>query len=340
MNFKVSSIVASLLLFCTFIGCQQGDTRRIKPGDTPPTPCTKPPDNVFKAAEVDSELDIPQFLDTLKGKVKVNINPKFLNTASKASVDSEIRSYLRCLAIHEQGYTREQAAWLEASLSFTAQQEGRTQKERVAAYLEFLKAWPFPDSDPRSDAEKSVTNIFQKIVEVRGVYESIPSYKENAKRKVRATANKLGDQILNISDSNLGPSFEIAKYEYAAYAKMMAAAVENSDNDRIRISAEAVNSAEKTKSLILEAKKFAATGDENSTKLWNWISDGYDFERTLYILAVAQAINAKAGGTSTVYDVKETIKEIPSFYLEEYSPESHADLKWAIEKANTEVAND
>lgn len=108
------------------------------PGKDPTTGCDRPSASVFTAAGVDLTFAESTFGKIVTGDTRVVVTPQVISLASKAAADDEIRAYLRCLAIKHDGYTREQAAYLEECSLFM-----RT-SPTASQFLEWKKGNPFP----------------------------------------------------------------------------------------------------------------------------------------------------------------------------------------------------
>jgi len=100
--------------------------------------CQEPPPSVFTAAGIDAEFAQSKFGKIVTGDINLKTNPEVISLASKAVTDSRISSYLRCLAIHRDGYTKEQAAYLEELTSFM--RTGPTAEE----FIKWKSENPFP----------------------------------------------------------------------------------------------------------------------------------------------------------------------------------------------------
>lgn len=100
--------------------------------------CNQPPPDVFTKVGIDVHFAKSTFGKIVTGNIDVKSNPQIVTLASKAVTDDRIRSYLRCLAIKRDGYTLEQAAYLERLSAFMATLPSAQQ------FLEWQKINSFP----------------------------------------------------------------------------------------------------------------------------------------------------------------------------------------------------
>ncbi len=81
--------------------------------------CLRPPPDVFTQAGVDVTFAQSTWGKVVTGELKVKTDPKVVSLASNAATSDRISGYLRCLAIKRDGFTPEQAAYLERMLQFS-----------------------------------------------------------------------------------------------------------------------------------------------------------------------------------------------------------------------------
>lgn len=130
-------------------------------GETDQFGCKEPPPSVFTAAGIDAEFAQSKFGKIVTGDINLKTNPEVISLASKAVTDSRITSYLRCLAIHRDGYTQEQAAYLEELTSFM--RTGPTAEE----FIKWKSEYPFPGTKPAvgNVAEQDELAQAQKMIQ-------------------------------------------------------------------------------------------------------------------------------------------------------------------------------
>ncbi len=117
--------------------------------------CQEPPPSVFTAAGIDAEFAQSKFGKIVTGDINLKTNPEVISLASKAVTDSRISSYLRCLAIHRDGYTKEQAAYLEELTSFM--RTGPTAEE----FIKWKSENPFPGTNPEAGGATQQDELVQ-----------------------------------------------------------------------------------------------------------------------------------------------------------------------------------
>lgn len=110
-----------LLFIMVTIACLSFGACRPKPILQPETDnygCQKPPVDVFTSAGIDVKFAESTFGKVVTGEINIKSDPKVISLASQATGDERIKSYLRCLAIKRDGYTHEQAAYLDRLSAF------------------------------------------------------------------------------------------------------------------------------------------------------------------------------------------------------------------------------
>src|SRR5437667_11305566 len=165
-------------------------------------------------------------------------------------------------------------------------------------------------------ASKSVVDLMQKILVLRGTYEAIKDYGAIAENEVRRNAAPLAEQLTNIADEHLNLSHQIAKYEYAAYAYILAASVETNNEQRKKYAGHALALGKQAKALMEKARDLAARADHEGQTAFTWISRNRDLDRTRYVLAIALAIDARSGGSTSMNEVREGLNAISPGYLQ------------------------
>lgn len=117
-------------------------------------PCRKPPPDVFTAADVDMKMAQSTFGKVVTGDINVKTNPQVFLTASKAAIDNRIKAYLRCLEIHCNGYTPEQAVYFDQLAAFMETNPTPDQ------FVKWQERYPFPRT-----VEKPFTTKNQPVSE-------------------------------------------------------------------------------------------------------------------------------------------------------------------------------
>lgn len=103
--------------------------------------CRRPPPSVFTAVGIELGFAQSTYKGIVTGDIKVQTRPEVISLASKAVTDEQIRLYLRCLAIKRDGFTQEQAVYLEQMYAFL--QTSPTAEQFIA----WQKDNPFPLKD-------------------------------------------------------------------------------------------------------------------------------------------------------------------------------------------------
>ena len=178
-------------------------------------------------------------------------------------------------------------------------------------------------------ATNSVRDLMQKILVLRGTYETIKDYGAIAENAVRQDAAPLAEQLANIADAQLNLSHQIAKYEYAAYGYALAASVETNNLQRRKYAGQVLALGKRAIALMEKAKDLAAHADPEGQTAFTWISGNKDVDRTRYLMAIAFAIDARSGGSTSMNEVREGLNAISPGYLQDFPPETHPDLAWA-----------
>jgi len=82
--------------------------------------CIAPPASTFASVGADISVAQSTIGKVVTGDIKIKTQPEVINLLSKSVVDQELLSYLRCLAINQNKFTPEQAAYLESMFRFSA----------------------------------------------------------------------------------------------------------------------------------------------------------------------------------------------------------------------------
>jgi hypothetical protein len=81
--------------------------------------CIPPPASTFSSVGIDMSIAQSTVGKVVTGDIKIKSQPEVISLLSKSVSDQELRSYLRCLAINQNHYTPEQAAYLESMSLFS-----------------------------------------------------------------------------------------------------------------------------------------------------------------------------------------------------------------------------
>lgn len=162
-------------------------------------------------------------------------------------------------------------------------------------------------------------------------FERIDTSREYSIRIIRKEAPIVAKKILNIvPDENILLGHRITKYEYAAYAYMMAASVETDSSSIDFYINEGIKAGERTLELITTAKENASNSDYNKN-VYNWMVNEREEDRTKYILAVLYAAKSKKNHSTVGFSkIEELLESISPIYLEEFPIEADRHLRWYI----------
>lgn len=105
--------------------------------------CGYPPVSEFKSVGLDLDFEKSTFGEVVTGDVSLESKPQVISLASKAVADDKVRSFLTCLAIKRDGFTREQAAYLTEMNSFLST------KPSSQEFLQWKKTNPFPSENSK-----------------------------------------------------------------------------------------------------------------------------------------------------------------------------------------------
>ena len=140
--FRYNKTVFALLTPCLLILAVQGCGPKPITSSSQDSGCTAPPADVFTQTGIDLEFAQSTFGKVVTGDLSVTTNPEVVSLASQAASDERMRTYLRCLAIKEQGYTQEQAAFLDLQAAFLATNPTPEQ------LMQWQQENPFPGGSP------------------------------------------------------------------------------------------------------------------------------------------------------------------------------------------------
>jgi hypothetical protein len=186
-------------------------------------------------------------------------------------------------------------------------------------------------TDSLTAAERQVKALKSDILVVRGDFETQTVYQQS-RDIVRHKASSLGEQLVNINDDSLGLGYRLIKYEYSAYAYVMAASVETEKSFRIAYAKKAIGFGQEALGIVKMIKKSSSQADGEALALWNWIVESDDDNRCHYTNAIALAIILRSGGTATLEDIRSEIAYIAPQFLEAFPLETNDDLKAVLGK--------
>jgi len=179
-------------------------------------------------------------------------------------------------------------------------------------------------------AESAIDKLKYKVIQLRGVFESMDDYGSPAVKDVRENSPRLARQILNLDDNMMDSRHKILKYQFAAAALVMAASVESDKTEQLNYADQAIDSGRKGIALMEEAIQRASGGNEHDQELYDWITSDRRKELMQYLLATSFAIKARAGDESAFEEVEKHLNAIPSAYKDRYPPDMEPNLKWVL----------
>ncbi|MBN4081162.1 hypothetical protein JYT44_02235 [Caldithrix abyssi] len=137
-----------LIMILTLITCSP---REVGPDSSPQDyDCPPPPTDVFTTVGVDLEFTQSTFGKVITGDFNIETDPQIIALASKAVTDDRLRNYLRCLAIHRDKYTNDQAAYFNLKSDFMATYPTTEQ------FLKWQKNNPYPKDNIGSPESKQI----------------------------------------------------------------------------------------------------------------------------------------------------------------------------------------
>ena len=120
--------------------------------------CVQPPSSIFTSAGIDLHFAKSTFGKIVIGNIDLSSNPQVISLATKAVTNDRIKSYLRCLAIKRDGYTQQQAVYLEELSAFMSTKP--TSKE----FISWQKANPFPVNQSDNKSTFHYSQYINKII--------------------------------------------------------------------------------------------------------------------------------------------------------------------------------
>ncbi len=178
--------------------------------------------------------------------------------------------------------------------------------------------------------ELTIVSLKKEIIDLRGShYETIDLYGSFACDDVKNSASKLGKLILETPTTGIRGSYLVMKFQYAAFAYMMAADTATSGPGRVNLANKSISAALESLSTIDNLKNKGQQGDTRAWKSYEWTINDNGHNRTLWILAKAYAIKAYETGED-IEKVSSTISMIDQAYLTRWNPESEKDIAWSI----------
>lgn len=183
--------------------------------------------------------------------------------------------------------------------------------------------------------EQAIIRLKENIMDLRGTYyETIDLYKQASCAEVRKSATTLGHLLLTASSQGVRGSYEVIKYQYAAFSYMMAADVETNNEDKITLSDEAINAAQKAIETIDNLKKSSIAGSNIDSEDYNWTIKDDGRNRTLWILAKAYAIKSYCTERDFQF-VETTLDKIEPEYRKRWDPKTEPDISWILNGRKT-----
>lgn len=155
---KFRKRIISLKSICIIVLiCSACSPKPITRGEPDAYGCIPPPASTF--ASVGGDISIAQSTigKVVTGDIKIKTQPEVINLLSKSVVDQELRSYLRCLAINQNKYTQEQAAYLESMSLFSATNPTPEQ------FQKWQDSHPFPINTSDAELERIVSKVAKEF---------------------------------------------------------------------------------------------------------------------------------------------------------------------------------
>jgi hypothetical protein len=116
--------------------------------------CPIPPPAVFTKAGVDLNFAQSTFKNLVIGTIDIKTHPEVVTIASQASLDGQISEYIRCLALRRDGYSPEQALYLQDMFNFMAT------KPTADQYLQWKRENKFPSiNSPASEPKLEISGL-------------------------------------------------------------------------------------------------------------------------------------------------------------------------------------
>lgn len=176
-------------------------------------------------------------------------------------------------------------------------------------------------------AEARVGALQQDVRGVSSLFDKLEDSPVRLSSEVQTRAGRLGDQLVAIPDEVLTLRTQFLKYTYAGYAYTMAAHVEQDKTTRIDLASRGLSESHKAIALIRVANERAVGGDALAQDLLQLVEERSAGNFARYQVALAHAIRFRAGGSSTVEDVRGAVQHIDSRYLKLYPPIKDSDLE-------------
>jgi hypothetical protein len=146
-SFGIPVLLAQCAVFLT--GCFLLP-KPVPPPAPGPEGCQPPPPTVFRQVGVDLNFAQSTFGELVVGTIDVKAKPEVVNLASQAATDAQIVEYMRCLAIKRDGYTVEQANYLQELVGFMAA------KPTAQQFIDWKKENKFPGKAPVVNPSSSI----------------------------------------------------------------------------------------------------------------------------------------------------------------------------------------
>jgi hypothetical protein len=194
------------------------------------------------------------------------------------------------------------------------------------------------ENSPEQQAEKTVLELKARIWDLRGTFETIDDFPEQATAKVRAEAVPLAERMLNIKDESLALGHRIAKYGYAGLAYVMAAELEPDTKLAEAYSIESIKNFDQSLYLIGEARRAADGTNVYYNGVMEWIETGQLVNWVNYNKAIALAVKASSEGAPSRQSVESVLGRISPAYLNRYPITGNNFLKSScIQFANSDL---
>jgi hypothetical protein len=198
--------------------------------------------------------------------------------------------------------------------------------------LEFFKVSKLkqqkPELSPNQRAAKTVIDLKHQIWDLRGTFETVDDFPEEATAKVRTEAPQLAKLMLNnTKDDLLVLGHRITKYSYGGLAYLLAAEVETNKGLVKMYSIKSVKAFNQSLQLIDEAHRTADGSDLYYNNLIEWIESEQVADWVNYNKAIALAVRANTEGNGDQQIVQSTLSQIPPAYLSKYPITANPFLK-------------
>lgn len=171
---------------------------------------------------------------------------------------------------------------------------------------------------PNSSGD-DVLKLKWEILGLRGNWEAMTGGEDDAQRReIQHWAAQLGFRMLAHRDAELHIQYQIEKYQYAAYAFMMAADVEESNDLRKKYADEGEGSAKSALASIAQVFRRESEDDEKM-RIARWIrSDDLTEDRVRVLWAMIIAVQVRNGDSSRKTQGRLLLGQISTYYRRQY----------------------